>query len=1360
MKKFIFLILISFFFVSEVKSQTWQSYSDSIYSLLQAGHWQGAYELIEITDNLLEEHGHNYDTIYADYSYRRGVLKNSIGKNYQSAINNLLLSKDIWEKSKYYNPKKLMFINYWIAKTYNTDFLSNNKNVDTSSGVLDIKMSDEFFLESIRINIEFDTINLQVLTQSYHNLSYNNFHIHNSWKKAEEYALIELYLIEKYESTNRRYNNFLYDLYRRLVICNNNIYLKKEETSDRIANYNFQAAYYLAALGGQDDPFFFELIGECGLMYRQLTDFDEFAMDRSRSVFEFADSVCDHDNWLYYTTILHGKMVSAKNDTLSLKIEIEALSWLKDHKGDSSRHTIDQYADIAFRYQLLNNNIKSIEYYEKAIIEADKYRCIEDTLLAEWHLELYNLYRYCRNNIKEEFHLKKHSDLMLGNENDDYYLSILNAHYNSLDYDAAYIYINQIEEKIKDKSKLILSYCYFLDAELFGHLSKNISSKLILNKIKYIIKNNDIDEEILDLSRMMISYYEKDYEKCLHIIESSFFLSNSDPIKIGKFKALCYYFLNSIDKALQEYDKIIKLSEEQNQGPSLLSIYKRALDIDILGTTAMKYLTPAKLLLKQYDMEDTDIAADFLSLEGQLLINNGNYVEAEKCLRKSIEIYESYDLLPNYTLYCKSLFDLSRITKDIEKSLGFLNKAELALQTYTNIESTWYIDLYVNKANSYIVENPDEARIYFQKAIDRINLYEMDVTHAEILGKIKRQLAYCIMNSTDPSNANIDKVTILMSEAVNSGDISMMNFLFPLLLVDDDVDSAFYLMRKVFQESERQITNRFLYLSDVEKKEFLNDWGTYQYEYGNNLLLYCDNINLSLINPTMYLKYIIEVMNSRIFIRSLLLTNSNKRIIKESMKGNDNKLLPLIDELRKDNKELNALIDRGQDKSYILKIIERIKQKEKDLAYFYSKNENNNRIRYTDLKSSLGDNEVFVEIVRIKGIDSSFYKNPFTDTIYYAAIIIYKDKDPHLIMLDNQNMIEDRLFPLYRSFVKDNYNNIDKKSYDFFMKKIIDKVGYDKTIFLSPDGIYNNVSIATLFDVDKGQYLLETTDIRIVSSARGFVSNKTASPRFYKNNNIEIIGNPKFDLSKSEAIFTTDETYVSRDVDVSNFEIFTRFGISQLPGTGIEINDIKNLFENNNWSASLAEDVLANETRIKKVNSPRVMHIATHGFFFPKQENEYDPISQLMGLEINKTYEHPLMRSGLLLSGAQNTIRGENLVGDNGVLTSLEARELNFSETELVVLSACETGVGSFVSGEGVYGLQRSILEAGAENVIMSLWKVDDIATQMLMTTFYTNWIEKGMTKRESLKQAQITIKNTEGYSSPYYWGAFVLIGK
>ena len=149
----------------------------------------------------------------------------------------------------------------------------------------------------------------------------------------------------------------------------------------------------------------------------------------------------------------------------------------------------------------------------------------------------------------------------------------------------------------------------------------------------------------------------------------------------------------------------------------------------------------------------------------------------------------------------------------------------------------------------------------------------------------------------------------------------------------------------------------------------------------------------------------------------------------------------------------------------------------------------------------------------------------------------------------------------------------------------------------------------------------------------------------------------------------------------------------------------------------------------------------------------------LLGSSIS-IFDSPLRESGVLLSGAQNTLRGERIGKENGVLTSFEARELDLSNTELVVLSACETGVGEYVSGEGVYGLQRSILEAGSENIIMSLWKVDDEATRILMTTFYLNWIEKGMTIRESLKHAQISLMQNPKYKSPYYWGAFVMIGR
>ena len=141
-------------------------------------------------------------------------------------------------------------------------------------------------------------------------------------------------------------------------------------------------------------------------------------------------------------------------------------------------------------------------------------------------------------------------------------------------------------------------------------------------------------------------------------------------------------------------------------------------------------------------------------------------------------------------------------------------------------------------------------------------------------------------------------------------------------------------------------------------------------------------------------------------------------------------------------------------------------------------------------------------------------------------------------------------------------------------------------------------------------------------------------------------------------------------------------------------------------------------------------------------------------------FDNPLLRSGVLLSGSENTIRGEVFSQENGILNALEAKNLDLVNTELVVLSACETGLGEYVSGEGVYGLQRSILEAGSDNVIMSLWKVDDQATQLLINTFYSNWLEQGMSKREALRQAQLYMLNTDKYKSPFYWGAFVLIEK
>jgi CHAT domain-containing protein len=164
----------------------------------------------------------------------------------------------------------------------------------------------------------------------------------------------------------------------------------------------------------------------------------------------------------------------------------------------------------------------------------------------------------------------------------------------------------------------------------------------------------------------------------------------------------------------------------------------------------------------------------------------------------------------------------------------------------------------------------------------------------------------------------------------------------------------------------------------------------------------------------------------------------------------------------------------------------------------------------------------------------------------------------------------------------------------------------------------------------------------------------------------------------------------------------------------------------------------ANETNIKSVSSPSVLHVATHGFF----------------IEDSSGLVNPMIRSGLLLAGVSNN---QSVNQQDGILTAYEAALLNLQNTNLVVLSACETGLGEVRNGEGVYGLQRAMVSAGTKNLLMSLWKVDDTATNELMGTFYKQWTSNKMSVRDAFRTAQTEVRKK--YPHPFYWGAFIMLG-
>jgi CHAT domain-containing protein len=135
-------------------------------------------------------------------------------------------------------------------------------------------------------------------------------------------------------------------------------------------------------------------------------------------------------------------------------------------------------------------------------------------------------------------------------------------------------------------------------------------------------------------------------------------------------------------------------------------------------------------------------------------------------------------------------------------------------------------------------------------------------------------------------------------------------------------------------------------------------------------------------------------------------------------------------------------------------------------------------------------------------------------------------------------------------------------------------------------------------------------------------------------------------------------------------------------------------------------------------------------------------------------YENPLLRSGLAFAGANKLASGD----DDGILTAMEASGLDLWGTKLVVLSACETGVGKVTNGDGVYGLRRALVIAGAETLVMSLWQVDDLATRDLMTGYYKK-LGAGAARSGALRDVQLELLAKDKYAHPYYWASFLPAG-
>lgn len=394
---------------------------------------------------------------------------------------------------------------------------------------------------------------------------------------------------------------------------------------------------------------------------------------------------------------------------------------------------------------------------------------------------------------------------------------------------------------------------------------------------------------------------------------------------------------------------------------------------------------------------------------------------------------------------------------------------------------------------------------------------------------------------------------------------------------------------------------------------------------------------------------------------------------------------------------------------------------------------------WIDVRKSLKEKDAAIEIIRIQ-------KKFRTDSVIYVALIVTKEmtEAPDLVVLKEGNKMEGRWFNYYRNTIK--FSTGNAISYDNYWLPISEKLADIERIYFSVDGIYNKININTLWNPIAQKSVIEELELRIVSNTRELTESNTQANN--TTNTAEVYGFPDFNMGadinfvQSEPIGRTSEYGFSK-------------GISPLPGTKIEVQKISEMLLKNKWQGNIRMAKEATEEAFKSIDSPKLLHIATHGFFM--DDVQYKDREQSYGMNHNDLNTNPLLRSGVLLSGsAKAIILEEKSAGEDGILTAYEAMNLNLDNTELVVLSACETGFGEVRNGEGVYGLQRAFIVAGAKNVVMSLWKVNDVTAQELMTGFYERWLG-GMDKFQAFKETQLELKNK--YNDPYHWGSFVLLG-
>ncbi len=950
-------------------------------------------------------------------------------------------------------------------------------------------------------------------------------------------------------------------------------------------------------------------------------------------------------------------------------------------------------------------------------------------------------------------------------------------------------YFDKLENEIhpfhKDHLTILANLAYFYES-----LDNYDKAKETLNKLSDIsgLKYDNKDEEYaiaLEKAaslRINIGDYEKakkELDIAYSILDQRNLIDQYVPnqIKVLETQARLYAIEGLFDEAegrLARSRKVISRSSSI----ALTDDFSTAEELANLLIYLGRYSDPDKLLkglIAEYEKlfgKDSRRLIKPLTDQGRIYLLKGDYTHAEQIARRANTIAVSL-----YGNRSTKTAPTQKLLAEIYYTLGDYDKAKENLQTALETQTDRYgkdhievakslshlaltmfhdgddkkdVEKLMNQARDIIAnklgtENPQYADIMKNLAVLYISNKDYDLafsalTTAESIwlakagrkNNINTASIYVLTGDVYYQLRNFSKAHEFYNKAKSLYEknfskqhpeyVKVMSKLSKVYYMEGDSKNSRKYLEEALANYENFIKLYFPALSEREKAKY---WNTIKGDFEfYNTLAFSDPDSKNLMS---------KVYNYQLLTKALLLSSSIK-IRERIMNSTDEELKARYTEWVEKKEFLTAalsmsisqLVENNIDPNALQVEIERLEKELSQKSELFGQDFENKRITWEDVRKSLGPNEVAVEMVRYR-----YFDHHLSDSVIYAALYLRNEKSqptPKAIVLGNGHHLETRNFRFYRNSIIGRIP--DNISYAAYWEPIINEIGQVGTLYLSADGVYNQINLEAIPTPD-GKYILDNSNIVLVSNTKDIYLNKLRTRASSPSNNALMFGDPKF--------------YLTASLDK----------IAPLPGTQKEVAELNTLLNSSGWTTEYYLQSNATEDQVKSMQSPKIFHIATHGVYTPSHQFTLD--DEIAGSEAIAG-QNPLLRTGLLLRGAGDLLEKteHNYNMESGILTAYEAMSLNLDQTDLVVLSACETGLGDLEVGEGVYGLQRAFLVAGAKTLIMSMFKVDDAATQQLMVKFYRNWLGTG-NMRQSFIDAKKELRLE--YPEPIYWGAFIMIG-